>query len=255
MEFVQAMDDQAAADPQHRGGAHDRQYAHQDRHRLDQAAPDRTGHGGGAGGQMEADIVHLHDEADNAIDARGNQDGDDDEDERLFPDRFGCDGAERNGHDLARQDEVGADRARHFLVFKFGRVKGFQRFLGDIMAALHGLQQLFRRFIAQECAAQHEERGQQPGRDRADQQRSGQQEEQLVAQRSLGDFPDDRQFAVGGEAHDIARGDGGIVDDHARGLGARLARGGGDIVQRGRGQLNNARHIIEQRDQTRRHRQ
>ncbi len=58
------------------------------------------------------------------------------------------------------------------------------------------------------------------------------------------------QLAIGGQAPDVGRGDRGVVDDHARGLHARPAGGGADVVDRGRGQLGQRRHVIEQSDQT-----
>jgi hypothetical protein len=94
-------------------------------------------------------------------------------------------------------------------------------------------------------AAAHQDRRHRPRREGAEDQRAGQQEQQLVAERAERDLPDDRQFAIGREAHGVAGGDGGVVDHHAHGLGARLAGGGAHVVQRGGRQLGDAGDVVE----------
>ena len=46
---------------------------------------------------------------------------------------------------------------------------------------------------------------------------------------------------------DVARGDGGVVDDHAGGLDARAAGTGGHVVDRRRGRAGEHRDVVEQR--------
>ena len=85
---------------------------------------------------------------------------------------------------------------------------------GDLLPDLLGA------LVAEVGAADHEDRGQQPRQELAEQQGRREDDEQLVAQRADGDPLDDRQLAVGGEALHVARRDGGVVDDDARRLGA-----------------------------------
>ena len=67
------------------------------------------------------------------------------------------------------------------------------------------------------------------------------------------DAPDDRQLAVGGEPLHVARRDGGVVDHHAGGLGARPARGGADVVDRGGRELGQRGDVVEQGDESTSH--
>jgi hypothetical protein len=72
----------------------------------------------------------------------------------------------------------------------------------------------------------------------------------LLRKRAHGDLPDDRQFAVGREAHGVAGRHRRVVDHHAHGLGPRLAGGRSDVVQRSGGELGDGRDVIEQRGET-----
>jgi hypothetical protein len=65
---------------------------------------------------------------------------------------------------------------------------------------------------------------------------------------AAGDAGDDGQFALGGEADDVARGNGGVVDHHARGFGAGLDGLGGDVVEGGGGGLGDGGDIVEERE-------
>ncbi len=109
--------------------------------------------------------------------------------------------------------------------------------------------QLFRSFERQIDTADHEKRHDEGRREIAENERQRQQEDELVAQRSLGDLPDDRQFAFRLQPHDIFRGDGRVVDDDARRLGAGLCRLSCDIVERGCRHLRNGCDIIEKCEQ------
>ncbi len=104
---------------------------------------------------------------------------------------------------------------------------------------------LFGTFIAKIGAAEHQYRRDRPGQEGAQQQRDRQDDRQLVDQRSLGDLGNDRQFAIGRKPGDVARRYRGIVDHDARRLHSRAPRAGGDIVDRGGGELGNYGNVIE----------
>jgi hypothetical protein len=113
-----------------------------------------------------------------------------------------------------------------------------------------GLVDLLGALVTEVGTTQHEERRDRPGGESAERERARQQEQELVAQRPEGDPADDRQFTLGREAHDIARCDRGIVDDHARGLRAGLGGLSGDVVEGRRGGLRERRDIVQQGNQS-----
>ena len=131
----------------------------------------------------------------------------------------------------------------------------------------HGVDQLFLMFMLVEQflddllgrlerqigAADHQQRRGQERREGGEQERRRKQEQRSCClKRSPGDLADDRQLALGSEADDVARRDGGIVDDHASGLGARLAGRAGDVVERGSGELGDGGNVVEEGDEIRR---
>jgi hypothetical protein len=151
-----------------------------------------------------------------------------------------------DGHDLARQDQVGADRAAHLLGLQLGAAQGqVLDLLAGHLVVREGLDDLLGGLEGQIGPAAHQDRRHRPGREGAEDQRAGQQEQQLVAERADRDLPDDRQLAIGREPHGVAGGDGGVVDHHPHGLGARLAGGGAHVVQRGGRQLGDAGDVVE----------
>ena len=81
----------------------------------------------------------------------------------------------------------------------------------------------------------------------------GSRNSNLFLRRADGDLADDRQLPFRRQADDVARGHRRIVDDHARGLGAGLAGGAGDIVDRRGGELGDGGDVVEECDQTGRH--
>ena len=87
----------------------------------------------------------------------------------------------------------------------------------------------------------------------AEEQRRGEDEQQLVAQRPDRDLADDRDLAVGGDAVDVLRCDGGVVDDDAGGLDARPAGGRTDVVHRRRGETGERRDVVEEAEEARAH--
>jgi hypothetical protein len=116
------------------------------------------------------------------------------------------------------------------------------------------LPQLLGALVAQVDPADHQDRREQPRQQLAQQERDGQDQEELVAQRADRDPLDHREIALGPEPLDVARGDRGVVDDHAGGLHARPARTRGDVVDRGRGRPGEHRDVVEERSETGTHR-
>jgi hypothetical protein len=172
-----------------------------------------------ARGKRHARIVRLHDERDAAIDDSGDADADGGENRALEPDRVGGHRSQRDGHDLGREDEVRLDGAAHLLVLEIARVLHRGRDRGFVLVGLVGpedFEDLLGPLVAEEGAADHQKRRDQGRRQRAKKESGRQEVEQLVLERTPGDPPDDRQFAVGGEADHVARRDGRVVDDDPR---------------------------------------
>ena len=219
------MDDDAAADPQHRRRADAAEPAQQYRHARHQPAPQRADHCRTMRPrQRNAGVVGLHDQRHRAIDETGDADADDRQHHRALDDRLRRDGRQRDCHDLGRQDQIGPDRAGDLLVFE--RLRIDRGLAGVAMRVMPGDQflELLGAFEAQVQPARHQQRRDRPGCRPAEQQRARQQVQQLVSERSEGDLADDRQLAIGGKAGDVARGDGGIVDDDTHGLRPGLCR-------------------------------
>ena len=99
-------------------------------------------------------------------------------------------------------------------------------------------------------APQHQQRRNRPRRKIGKQQPNRQQDQQLVAQRPLGDPPDHRQFTTGFKPMHVFWRDGGIVNHCARRLGARFCGLAYHVIH-GRGRdLCDGCHIIQQRNQS-----
>ena len=249
-----AVQQNAAADPQHGRGADHRQGAHHHRHAFDQTPPQGANATVGPLGQAQTDIVHLHDQADRAIDDDGHGDADHGKHGGLGQDRLRRHIGQGDGHDLGRQDQVGAHGARHRRLLQRRRIARDWR--GILMPAMpYRLQQLFGSLETQIGPAAHQDRRDGPGREGAEHQGHRQDEDQLVAKRPQRDLADDRQFAAGRQAHDIARRDRRIVHHHASGLGRGLAGRRAHVIQRRGRQLCNAGDVVQQCDQSRRHSQ
>ena len=110
-EVVEAHEQDVAAHPDHRGDADGGQRREHGGHRPDQAVAEASSGAGLLLRQVQADVVHLHDERDHAVDQDGDREGDDDEDDGPAEEGLVGDLVERDDHDLGGQDEVGADRA------------------------------------------------------------------------------------------------------------------------------------------------
>ena len=116
-ELVRPDEQDVPADPQHRDGADDRQCGKQFGHPRHQAAADALREPGRPLCKAEPDVVHLHDDGDHAVHRRGDDQGDDDEDDQPRPERLVGNLIECDHHDLGGQDEVGPDRAGRHLAF------------------------------------------------------------------------------------------------------------------------------------------
>ena len=190
---------------------------------------------------MDAEIVELDDAGHQAVNRRGNGDGDDRQDHDLLGETGAGHRAQRNGDDFRREDEVGShgaldlvllERQPLFLRLQFrGGADVFLACLGATVQKLVG--QLFRAFVTEKRAAQHQQRGDQPGSDHADQKRRRHQN-QLVAQRPFRHSPHDWQLATGANAGDLLGIERQIVTQHARRLlGSHLGHEGNVVEQRG----------------------
>ncbi len=200
-------------------------------------------------GEAHAEVVGLHDQRHHAVDADGDQHGNDGQHHGLG-DKIGRrDGGQRDGHDLRRQNEIGADGAGHLLVLQrlvalrqLGRhLHARRRMAGPGDHVVHLLVAL----EGEVEPAQHQQRGDGLRQEGAEQQRGGKQEQQLVLQRADGDAPDDGQLALCGEARDVARGHGRVVDDDAGRLGARLHRLRSRVIERCRRQLGQRHDVVQ----------
>ena len=189
--------------------------------------------------QVQAQVVQLHDGGHNAIDAHGHGQGDDGHNGDLRGQRLVGHDAQRDGNDLGRQDEVGADGALDaFLLVQrrlsTGRGGRFGRgVIGGVIGVLAmqcGVQQLLGPLETQEQSAQGQQRRHQPGDEGADGQRQRYQDG-LVQQRALEHGPDHRQFTVHTHARDLLGVQGQVVAQDACGLGTGGFRECCNIVQ------------------------
>ena len=155
---------------------------------------------------------------------------------------------ERDHHDLGREDEVGPDRPRDRLLLVLGGELPLlvRQVLGARAVVADPFPDLLRALVGQVGAADDQQDRQPLGQELAEQQRRRQDEQELVAQRALRDPLDDRQLAVGRRPVEVLRCDGGVVHDHARGLGAGPAGRGPDVVDRRGRDPREGRDVVEQ---------
>ena len=244
------MNDDAAADPDHRRGAGDAEKGQEAGHAEHQRAAERAAESAHhrrtlVAGERDAGVVGFHDQRDHAIDRDRDADADQRQYQRLGPDGGVGHRRERDRHDLGRKDEVGLDRAGDLLVLERLRRQRHAAELGLVGMRLmrdHDLEDFLHALVTKIGAAEHQQRRDRPGHEVAEDQRGRQQDQQLVAERPPRDLGDDRQLALGGEPDHVTRRDRGVVDDHAGRLYARLGGLAGDVVQRCR------RHAGERRN-------
>src|SRR4051812_24562737 len=112
------------------------------------------------------------------------------------------------------------------------------------------LENLLGCFEGEICAADHQQRSDQEGRNRGEQECHGEQQQELVLDRAPRDLADDRQLALRRKTGHIARRDCRIVDDYAGRLAARLDGRAGNVVERRRRELGDGCDVVEQSDQS-----
>jgi len=246
-ELGETMNENAAADPQHGHRADQRQHLEKRRHAVHQHSSERLGNGSAPLRQIDAEIVGLDDQRHRAIDAARHQKRDGRQHERLDG-QIGLDDAgKRDRHDFCREHHVGADGTVDLLVLQRLGIDG------GLSGAAPGVLRMRRQhavhlLIALETQIQragHQDRRQQPRGENRQQQPGRKQIEHLVFERPPGDASDDRQFALGCEADDIARRHRRVVDDDAGSLGAGLGRLSGRIIERDRCQLGQRHDVVE----------
>ncbi|MDT4856299.1 hypothetical protein FQZ97_906860 [compost metagenome] len=190
-------------------------------------------------GEVQAAVVELDDAGHQPIDADGHQQGDAGEHGELDAQGLAGHGAEADDDDFRRENEVGTHRALDLIALEGDQVdRGVDqcsRQLGFVGLHLgRAVQQLVRQlleaFVTEKSAAEHQQRGDRPGRQQDDDQRRRHQN-QLVQQRALGHRPDHRQLALGPDPRDLLGIQGQVVAEHAGGLL--------------RGDLGHQRHVVE----------
>jgi hypothetical protein len=114
--LLQPVDDDAAAYPEHGGGADDGQELEQDRHAQHEAAAEGAATGRLAAGQRHAEVVGLHDQGHDPVDGGGDADPHDGRTTAWVTSEVAGDARQGDRHDLGGEDEVGLDRAGDLLV-------------------------------------------------------------------------------------------------------------------------------------------
>ncbi|MEZ5459655.1 MAG: hypothetical protein R3E65_10250 [Steroidobacteraceae bacterium] len=199
--------------------------------------------------QVQPKVIKLDDAGDEPIDADGHQRRDRDEHRQLRHERLVADRAERDHDDLGRQDAVGAI-ALDLVFLQRHQIDGLVGDGGDVLRVLRRrlglveqlLGDLFESLVAQERAADHQQRRHRPGRKRTDRERR-RHEDQLVDDRPLGDPPDNRQFPIRPHAGDLLRVQREVIAEYTSRLLRRDLGQGGDVVE-------HRRDVIDQRKQT-----
>jgi hypothetical protein len=244
-----AVHQDAAAHQEHRGRAGHRQRLHEPRCRPQDAAAQRLRCRARALAQVEARVVELHDAGHQAVHADGHDQRDADQHAQLRREGLALHGAQRDGDDFGREDEVGAHRALDLVLFHRDHVDrgvghGFLVALGTgvvLFLVQELVRELLGAFEAQERAAHHEQRRHQPGQPGADGQRRG-HEDGLVDERALAHGPHHRNLALGPHAGHLLRIERQVVAQHAgRFLGGHFGKDG-HVVQDGR-------DVVEQQEQ------
>ena len=204
----------------------------------------------GAARQVQPGVVELDDAGDEAVHAHRHQQRDAGQHRDAGAEGRAGHRAQRDRDDLGRQHEVGADRALdpglleshrvHRRVGQRARARGVLRVV-LVAPVQEAVRQLLEAFVAEEGAADHQQRRHQPRREGADRQRQRHQD-RLVQQRALGHRPHHRQLALRRHAADLLRVQRQVVAEHAGGLLRRHLGERGHVVQ-------HAGDVVDQRDQ------
>ena len=160
----------------------DGQQLHQPRREREDAAPEAADQSrqhavAAALAQVEPGVVELDDAGDEAVDAHGHQQRDADQHGDPHAERGGRHGAERDDDDLRGEDEVGAHGALDLVALDGAQVdrrdRRVPRAVPCVLVLLLAMRQrvpdLLEALVAEEQAADHQQRHDRPGRDRADQ--------------------------------------------------------------------------------------
>ena len=229
-----------AADPQHRDRADDAD----DVEDVGHDAHDGAAHvvdGAGtvvlgvehAASQVDAEVVGLDQQGDQAVHEEGHEECDRDEDGDAHHPVLIRQVGHGDEHDFRAEDQVGAGRGGHDALFEFLGGGSTPLLVVLVMAGQPSelLQDLLAALEAQVRAAHDQQEWQnlrgQPG----EQERDRQDNEELVDEGAAGDLGDDGQLAFRTQARHVLGSDGRVVDDDADRLGRGL-----DSV---------ARHIVD----------
>ncbi len=178
-----------------------------DEDRATQAPCDRAG----SSVESEPGVVELHDPGHEAVDPHGHQHCDRAQHPDLAAEGCLCHRAQRDDDDLRRQDDVGPDRPADLLPLDrenvHGRI-GQCPHVGSLLRALLAMQEPVKDLVdtleAEISAADHEERHDRPGRERADDERR-RNDDELVERRPIGHRPDHGYLAVRGHPGHLLR--------------------------------------------------
>ena len=115
------MDDDVAANPEHRHHAHGAEHLQKHRHAQHDAAAHGPHRPMPGAGQQGAEIVSLHDECNRAVNPDRHAQAHQPYHHRLQPQGPAGERCQGDSHDLGRQNEVGADGAADAFVFQVVR--------------------------------------------------------------------------------------------------------------------------------------
>ena len=248
-----------AADPQHRDRADDADHVEDVRHDAHDRAADVVDGAGavvlgldGILGQVEAEIVGLDQQSDEAVHEERHEEGDRDEDGDAHDAGLVGQAGHRHEHDFGAEDQVGAGRGGDDALLEFLAGGGATLVVLLVVAGQPAeiLEDLLAAFEAQVRAAHDQQKWQnlrgQPGEQECDRQ----DDEQLVDEGTARDLADDGQLARRAQARHVLRRHRGVVDDDAHRLRGGLDGVGRDVVDRRGRDLREGRDIVEQCDKS-----
>jgi hypothetical protein len=200
-EVVDAMHQDAAANPDHGRSPHDSQADEEIWHAHD----DGPAHGPRwtipftIPRHPQAEVVRLHDQGHGAINGDGYADRHKQQHNGLGDETLAGQLVQCDGHDLSRQDEVGLDGAADLGFLERLGVDGRWLECGFmLMRSLGGkdVPDLLDAFVAEIGTPQNQQGRNRPRQNGAQEQGGRQQEQELVLYRAFGDSRDDGQLAI-----------------------------------------------------------
>ncbi len=158
--------------------------------------------------QSEPDIIELHDGGYESVYRHGQSGRDETEHECLNEQGFGLHRAEHNHDDFRREYEVGEYRSLDLILLEYDEIylrisEGARLFVR--LARFGGAEMvpdLFETLEAEVATAEHEQRGDNEGRDGAEAE-GGWDEDQFVQGAAAGDCPNDGQFSLWSNTCDL----------------------------------------------------